>query len=716
MKNNEYSKINGKFISAKNYVEVRQWLVFPLVVNKKNPAIPTSFKAASKDANQITEWWGGDQQYNIGIPTGSASGFFVIDIDEKNGVSGSDSLSKLESKYGSLPPTLHSRTGTGGRHIFFKYPHNLEVRNRAAIFPGVDVRGEGGYIVAAPSIVDGNAYEWIDEDVTIADAPKWLLTLIAPVKNVKRAQLDKAAVILEGGRNDKIFRFVVGQVRSGYSREKVESFALHANQTMCSPPMTEQEVLQIVENAFRLSKDNYGFKLSDLGNSKKMADINGHDIRYLFESASWLLWNQVYWEPVSIVVIMGLAKQVPAALAKEAEALPDGPAKTALMRHARSSESRKRLVDMVDLFKSEPGIGISVAELDQHPFLFPVQNGIVNLKNGTFLPPDRELLLTQIAGVSFDAVATCPRWLNFVSQTMGKDPALMLYMQRAIGYALTGSLAEQCLFFLYGFGANGKSTFLNVIRALFGTLGLQAASETLMDGKRSSGGPSGDIARLRGKRFVSMSETDDGRHMNEGLVKSLTGGDPVVARDLYQSTIEFLPTHKLFLASNHKPIIKGTDIGVWRRIRMVPFNVTVKPEDRNPNLEAELLEELPGILNWAIEGCLDWQRNGLPMPKAIEVATNEYKSEMDIVGSWISECCEVGPWNEVVFDDAYRSYEAWSKDYNGFAFTKKRFGQMLLERGFKQGIKNRSRSYKGISLSSEISKIIENSLKDSEEF
>ena len=232
------------------------------------------------------------------------------------------------------------------------------------------------------------------------------------------------------------------------------------------------------------------------------------------------------------------------------------------------------------------------------------------MKNGTFLPPDRELLLTQIAGVSFDAVVTCPRWLNFVSQTMGKDPALMLYMQRAIGYALTGSLAEQCLFFLYGFGANGKSTFLNVIRALFGTLGLQAASETLMDGKRSSGGPSGDIARLRGKRFVSMSETDDGRHMNEGLVKSLTGGDPVVARDLYQSTIEFMPTHKLFLASNHKPIIKGTDIGVWRRIRMVPFNVTVKPEDRNPNLEAELLEELPGILNWAIEGCLDWQKIG----------------------------------------------------------------------------------------------------------
>lgn len=371
---------------------------------------------------------------------------------------------------------------------------------------------------------------------------------------------------------------------------------------------------------------------------------------------------------------------------------------------------------MVELFKSEPGIAVPISMLDQHPFLLAVQNGIVDLKTGKFLPPDRNLLLTQIAGVAFDATAKCPRWLKFVSQIMGGDASLILYVQRAIGYALTGSLNEQCLFFLYGFGANGKSTFLNVLRAIFGGLGLQAASETLMDGKRSSAGPSGDIARLRGRRFVSMSETDDGRHMNEGLVKTLTGGDSIIARDLYQSIVEFIPTHKLFLASNHKPIIKGTDLGVWRRIKLIPFGTTIKPEDRNPNLETELKEEGAGILNWAIEGCLDWQKNGMPLPKAIEIATNEYRSEMDIVGSWIRESCEVGPGKEMIFDDAYKSYEAWSTDYNGFAFTKKRLGQMLIERGFEPSLKSKKRSYKGITLSSSISELIKKSLKDEEPF
>jgi len=712
-KNGNVSTESNLVSASKYYVETNQWLVFPLRINQKKPAVPTGLKAATKDLAKIQEWWGKGTPYNIGITTGGRTNIVVIDLDEKNGVSGSQSLEKLEREYGLLPQTLTVNTASGGTHKYFRLAEGSTARNRAAVRPGIDVRGEGGYVVAPPSVIDGNSYSWVDPDVPVAELPNWLFQIITGTTAPDNASKTTATLIEQGSRNDQLFRFVMKQMRLGTPRDRMVELADNANISMCRPPLDAVEVQQIVDNAFRLYAERLQIRLSDIGNANKLAELHGDKVRYVFDQKCWLLWNGAYWEPAPDEKIIALAKDVPSSLAKEAAELPNGPTKKLLATFALRSESLAKIKAMVELFKSEDRIGVSTIELDRHGFVLPVQNGTVNLQNGIFAPPERDLLVTQVAGTVYDPTALAPRWEQFMLQIMGGDAELVTYLQRAIGYVLTASTEEQCLFFLYGFGANGKSTFLNIVLALMGALGTQAASETLMD-KRTGGGTSSDLARLRGKRFVAMSESDDGRHLNEAQVKHLTGGDSVVARELYQSVIHFTPSHKLFLASNHQPVIKSTDHGIWRRIRLIPFKVTIKLEDRNSNLEKELRQELPGILNWALKGCFEWQKYGMPIPKAVREATEEYREEMDLVGAWIAENCTVSPFNEVSAAEAYQSFDPWCKENYNISFSKNRFGRLLRERGFEPGMKS-GRIYKGLSLKNSLSNIIKNSLS-SEKF
>lgn len=694
-----------------HYVRSKKWPVFPLRSNRKDPAVHTGYKAASLSLEQIEEWWDKNPSCNVGIPTGGIARLLVIDTDEKNGVSGQESLAILEREYSPLPETLTASTANGGKHRYFLLPAGATARNRTAVRPGIDVRCEGGYVVAPPSVVDGKFYSWIDETQPIVEAPSWLLSVISSSsQSPGKTERERTDVFVQGSRNDQLFRFVMTQLRVGTPPDKMAEVAENANSSMCEPPLENDEVNQIVENALRMYADQLKVRLSDLGNSSKLAQLHGDKVRYVFDQKCWLLWNGAYWELAPEEKIVALARDVPRTLAAEAVKLPSGPMKTMLAKFAARSEALTKIRAMVELFKSEPDVGIATSMLDQCGFILPVKNGTIDLRTGRFSEPDRNLLVTQIASVSYDPNAKAPRWEAFLSQIMDGDAALVGYLQRVLGYVLTASTEEHCLFFLYGYGANGKSTFLNLVLALLGALGTQAASETLMD-KRSGGGTSSDLARLRGKRFVAMSESDDGRHLNEAQVKSLTGGDMVVARELYQSVIHFTPTHKIFLASNHMPVIKSTDHGIWRRIRLIPFKVTIKEQDRNPNLENELRQELPGILNWALTGCLEWQHSGMPLPKAVQEATSDYKNEMDIVGAWIAENCVVGACYYVTAADADKSFKTWCEENYNISFSKNRFGRMIRERGFEVGTK-KGRIYKGLTLNSGLNMRVKKSLDE----
>ena len=313
---------------------------------------------------------------------------------------------------------------------------------------------------------------------------------------------------------------------------------------------------------------------------------------------------------------------------------------------------------MIELAQSEPALVAQPLQLDANDMLLGVANGVVNLKTGKLHPAQREDLMTMHSPVMFDSAALCPRFLAFIDQVTGGDKQLANYLQRVVGYSLTGMTVEQCLFFLYGKGANGKSTFLNVVKALAGTdLAKQTPSETLMV-KRSSA--TNDIARLQNVRIAIANEVEDGSLLAESLVKNMTGGEAMAARFHYAEYFEFVPKFKLFIAGNHKPTIRGRDEGIWRRIRLVPFVVTIPPAQRDKHLQDKLFTELPGILNWAIKGCLDWKKSGLKQPQLVTDAVSSYRQEMDLLAAWISDCCIVGAQHEWRSRQAYGSYSTWA--------------------------------------------------------
>ncbi len=281
-----------------------------------------------------------------------------------------------------------------------------------------------------------------------------------------------------------------------------------------------------------------------------------------------------------------------------------------------------------------------------------------------------------------------------MDEIFGGDESLVEFMHRALGYALTGDISEQAMFILYGFGANGKSTMLNTVATLLGDLAKHSNVETFTEHKASR--IPEDRARLRGARFVTTSETGRGQQLDESFVKDATGGEPITARFLHQNTFEFRPAFKLFMACNHKPGISGTDHGIWRRIRLVPFDQKFDPR-QEPDLEFTLKNELAGILAWAVEGCRRWQDQGLGMPAAVKAATESYRSESDLLGTFLEECCKIDPILSASASDLYSAYRQWC-DAGGYrAMNQRNFGMGLKERGLERARGSGGRScWRGI--------------------
>jgi putative DNA primase/helicase len=303
---------------------------------------------------------------------------------------------------------------------------------------------------------------------------------------------------------------------------------------------------------------------------------------------------------------------------------------------------------------------------------------------------------TKLSPVAYDPAATASKWMAFLDRIFDGDASLIGFVQKAVGYSLTGDVSEQCLFLLHGSGANGKSVFLKTLTAMLADYGQTTRTETWMT--KRPGGVSNDVAALRGARFVSAVETDDGQRLAEGTVKALTGGDAVRARFLFQESFEFQPQFKIWLAANHKPEIRGTDHAIWRRIRLVPFNVTIPALERNAHLDAELRSELPGVLAWAVEGCLAWQREGLGEPLAVKEATADYKDEMDALAEFFVDRCEVGEHYQATAGELFAAYESWCQSNGEPKQSQKWLGLQLKERGFEQSKSKHSRFWKGIGL------------------
>jgi putative DNA primase/helicase len=339
---------------------------------------------------------------------------------------------------------------------------------------------------------------------------------------------------------------------------------------------------------------------------------------------------------------------------------------------------------------------IASTDVDKDPWAFNVPNGTLDLKKGEFREHRREDMITKLAPVVYDGKADCPAWKQFVREIMDFKPELIDFLQRAAGWSLTGDTSEQSMFILFGSGANGKSTFLNVLMKLFGDYAIAASTETFM--KKNGDQISNDIARLRGTRFVVTSEAEQGKRLSETLIKQITGTDPMTARFLYGEFFDFIPTFKIFMASNHKPVIRGTDLGIWRRIKLIPFTTTIAPEKQDKHLEQKLLAEGPGILNWCVEGSQRWFEGGLAAPVVITSATEEYRSEMDVLGAFIKECCVQSPGVTVRARELFKAYQEWCEENNEKTGSERFLAMRLKELGLEKGRTAEARYWKGIML------------------
>jgi putative DNA primase/helicase len=365
-------------------------------------------------------------------------------------------------------------------------------------------------------------------------------------------------------------------------------------------------------------------------------------------------------------------------------------------KFAMKSESMRNRKAFVEAASKVDEINITSDELDKNKWLLNVQNGTVDVTSGEFKAHDKNDYITKMANVVYDPSADCPVWKKFVREIMNYNGDLVMFLQTACGWGITGDTSEQVMFILFGSGANGKSTFLNTVQNILGDYAATAQTETFT--RQNADKISNDIARLRGTRFVTAAETEQGKRLYEPVIKQITGNDKLTARFLYSEYFSFQPAFKLFMATNHKPNIKGTDYGIWRRIRLIPFTTTVSPENQDMELESKLLREASGILNWLVEGATRWKRERLVTPELITSATDEYRGEMDVIGNFIKEVCVQYPPASIRVRELFKAYQDWCAENNEYANTERFFSLRLKEMGFKQTRTSEARFWHGVML------------------
>ena len=703
--------------AASRYIE-RGWYVVPIPHGKKGPQL-TGWQRLRLTASDVPRYFTNGQ--NVGIINGEASGWLVTaDLDCPEAV-------KIAGRF--LEPTLTSgRESVPDGHWWYVSP-GLEHRE----FEGIpktasegtllELRSTDHQTVVEPSVhPSGERYRWsrsgleplgIDaNELTAAARRLAVAALIARHLPEPKERgggggryhyaLALAGYLLRHGEPPEAVEKLLKAAWDargwhGIEREQRSSYSGieravrdTAEKVRRGDPATGGKALEsMVQGLPRKMADFLGWErfslregrgvylCADAGNAERLVDRHGANLRYCYPWGKWLVYDGARWRVDDRGAVVRLAKDAARAIFEEAKEAPDDAAAKRLGKWASDSLSENKLRSMISLAQSEPAVPILPEEMDVSKDLLNVLNGTLDLRTGELREHRREDLITKIAPVEYRPDAKAPTWAQTLERVLPASE-VRAFFKRLCGYALTGSVSEQVLPVLYGTGANGKSTVLNALLAVLGDYGMQAAPDLLVAKKGSH--PT-ELADLFGMRFVASIEVEDGSRLAESLVKQLTGGDRVKARRMRQDFWEFEPTHKVLMACNHKPQVRGTDNAIWRRLRLVPFTETIPPAEQDRNLPEKLKAELPGILAWAVEGCLEWRREGLKAPEEVRQATGAYRAEMDVLGAFLRECCEIGASHNEAAKDLYAAYSRWCEEGGERPETKRKFGSRLTERG-----------------------------------
>ena len=447
-------------------------------------------------------------------------------------------------------------------------------------------------------------------------------------------------------------------------------------------------------------KDKNGpFPLTDAGNAELFAALYGHILRFDHARNRWLIWEEHRWAPDSDGEVRRLAKKAARVRYRTALDIEDLDLRGKTASSAVRSESRQRLDACLALARSEHPIADSGMTWDPGPYLLGVANGVVDLRTGMIRSGHPDDRLTMQVPVQYHVKAECPRWQQFLHQVFQRDGELIGFVQRALGYSLTGSVREQVLFLCYGTGSNGKSVFLDMLRNVLGDYAMNIPFTVLELQQRPS--LTNDLASMAGRRLVTSSETNESTRLNEARIKALTGGDPITARFLYSESFTYEPVAKFWLAVNHLPRVRDDSYGFWRRVRVLPFNEQFTGDDADKGLPFKLLEELPGILNWGVQGALNWRLVGLAPPSAVMTATQAYRKDNDELDGFVADCCVVADGVRAEPGHLFSEYQRWSKEQGileRHRLGSRSFGTRIRERFGDSISSNGKRYFLGIGL------------------
>jgi P4 family phage/plasmid primase-like protien len=723
--------------AAARYIEAG-WAPIPVPAGEKNPK-RRGWQNERVGLEDVPKHWTNGQ--NIGVLLGPPSGGLLdVDLDVRE-------LLRIADRF--LPPTLTSgRPGAERSHRWYQTAGSIRRESFRDIGGELvlEIRGDGHQTIVPPSVhPSGERCAWSDApptepvEVDVGEllrvcrelATAGIIARHLPGKGrhdlalalagflLRRGlDIDATARVMHAGwaaagsdeqRHREAHRDIDGIVRDTAAKLAegaearggraldgiVPGLALTISKHWDWPKDAPSPVEPVgSRNGHR--QESPGFNRTDQGNAERLVNRHGSDLLHVEAWGRWLVWDGTRWQFDDTNEVFRRAKETVKTMYHEADPGNGAPIDGELSKHALRSESAPRIRDMISLAKSEPGIAARTSDFDRDLWPLNCENGTLDLRTGKLREHRREDRITKTAGTRYESDADAPTWEAFLERVL-PSVSLRGFVQRLCGYALTGDVSEQILPFLYGTGANGKSTLVNTVLAVMGDYGQQAAPDLLLAKKGSH--PT-ELADLFGARFVASVEVEDGRRMAEGLVKQLTGGERIRARYMRQDFWEFDPTHKVFLVANHKPEVRGTDHAIWRRIKMVPFDVTIPNSEKDERLPEKLRDEMPGILAWMVRGCLDWQAEGLGEPDEVRAATEGYRAEMDVLASFIGDRCVVHERASVLATPLYEAYRGWCEENGEQPAKQTKFGRSLRERGFEKALESgtRRKMWRGIGL------------------
>lgn len=430
----------------------------------------------------------------------------------------------------------------------------------------------------------------------------------------------------------------------------------------------------------RLTTADICFTRSDLGNAELFAAHFGRIVKYVPELNLWRCWDGKVWhDDQQLVKMRHYATIVVRKLYSEAEMYEEPAEREAQAKHALKSESADRIAGMIKLLASQPEMSVSLNYWDRNIYLLNLENGTYNLETGELLKHDPNNLITRIINIPYDPDSRCDLWLEFLRKVTGGDSDLQIYLQKAAGLSLTGDISRQVFFFLYGTGCNGKSTFTHALRQILGPYATRIATETIM--MSGNGSHNEGLANIRNKRFIVASEPDAGNLLAVSLIKNLTGGESLRASRKYEHEIEFIPEGKLWLFGNHKPIIKDTTQSIWRRVKLIPFTVTIPDNEKDEMLPMKLEKEYAGILDWAILGLESLRKEGMTDIESISKATAAYRHDSDLLADFFDDTVEFNDEYRVEKSALKKAYTDWCEKNGQEPLNRLNFKNRLLEKG-----------------------------------